>query len=280
MAGMLRIVGPRGVYRFGRAFGMIEWFINYKRRQRFAEAMREFFPEAMPPSRLRKESLRFVQASRCNKLFNLVFDSLSRAQAESLVHIERRELLDDALRRGRGVYIAMSHHGPYQIGGLFLSLMGYRMAAVRDRNEGGLTRYIQQRFDQRYPEFTRMKVFYSDTYPRVIYRCLSEGYVLGSAIDVTRLRHANLRTETVTVFGRQRRLLSGPLRIAIRCGVPVLQAFVVPERDFHYRILFHGPLYDPAQGLPEEEAVRHAMRIYVAHMEAHIRRWPRHITRV
>ncbi len=277
---MVKIVGPAWVYRFGRWFGLLEWLINHKRRRRFAAALGEVMGELPPRPWLSRACLEFVQTSRCNKLFYLIFDSIRREQAQELIRMDRRDLVDAALGAGRGVYVAMSHLGPYQIGGMFMSLLGYKMAAVRDRNEGALSRYVQRRFDRKYPEFARMKVFFSDAYPRVIYRCLQEGYVLGSAMDVTRLRHENLRTETVQVFGRPREFLTGPLHIAIRCGVPVLQAFVLPEEDFRYRIAFYGPLYDPAAGKSEDDAVREAMATYAANIETHVRQHPSLITRV
>lgn len=277
---MVRLVGPTWVYRFGRAWGVLEWLINYKRRRRFADALSEVMGESPPRPWLRRACLDFFQTSRCNKLFYLIFDSIQREQAQGLIRVDRRELVDAALDAGRGVYVAMSHLGPYQIGGMFMSLLGYRMAGVRDRNEGALSRYVQRRFDRRYPEFSRMKMFFSDAYPRVLYRCLREGYVLGSAMDVTRLRHENLRTETVRVFGTEREFLTGPLHIAIRCGVPVLQAFVLPEADFRFRIAFYGPLYNPAAVKSEEEAVREAMATYAANIETHVREHPSLITRV
>jgi lauroyl/myristoyl acyltransferase len=280
MAVLARLVGPTGVFRFGQAFAALEWAINYKRRRRYRRVVREMFPEGIAPADLQRASREWVQYNRCNKLFFLLFDVLSRKQLEGLIRFARRELLDEALARGSGVYVAMSHVGPYQIGGMFLSRIGYRMAAVRDPNESGLTRYVQRRLDRGCGESARMKVFFSGAFPRVIFRCLKEGYVLGSALDVARVRSPNLRSERVMLFGRPREFLTGPLHVAVRCRVPILQAFVVPERDFRYRIEFHGPLYDPAPDTEEDEAVRRAMTQYVANLEAHMRGHPCHITRI
>lgn len=280
LSGLVRIVGPAGMFRFGQAFAALEWAINYKRRRRFRQAVREMFPEGIAPADLQRASREWVGYNRCNKLFFLLFDVLPRERLEGLFRFVRKELLDAALARGKGVYIAMSHVGPYQIGGMFLSRIGYRMAAVRDPNESGLTRYVQRRLDRRGGDFARMKVFFSGAFPRVIFRCLEEGYVLGSALDVARIRSAHLRTQDVTVFGRRREFLTGPLHVAVRCRVPILQAFVVPERDFRYMIEFHGPLHDPQQGGDEDDCVRRAMAQYVANLEAHMRRHPCHITRV
>ncbi|GMU36960.1 MAG: lysophospholipid acyltransferase family protein [Phycisphaerae bacterium] len=278
LSGLVRIIGPAGVFRFGQAFSALEWAINYKRRRRFRQAVREMFPEGIAPADLQRASREWVGYNRCNKLFFLLFDVLPRERLEGLFRLVRKELLDAALARGKGVYIAMSHVGPYQIGGMFLSQIGYRMAAVRDPNESGLTRYVQRRLDRR--GGTRMKVFFSGAFPRMIFRCLEEGYVLGSALDVARVRSAHLRTQDVTVFGRRREFLTGPLHVAVRCRVPILQAFVVPRRDFRYTIEFHGPLHDPQQGGDEDDCVRRAMAQYVANLEAHMRRHPCHITRI
>ena len=37
---LLLVLGLRGLYRCGRLLGTVEWLINYKRRRRFARALR------------------------------------------------------------------------------------------------------------------------------------------------------------------------------------------------------------------------------------------------
>ncbi|MBU0717842.1 MAG: hypothetical protein KJ749_06295 [Planctomycetes bacterium] len=277
---LLLLAGLGGLYRCGRLLGTAEWLINYKRRRRFAQALARTVESPPTAAERRRTTLRYFQRSRCDKLFYLIFDRIPRAKAERLLTISNGSLLDEALATGRGTYIAMSHHGAHHVGAMLMALRGYKIAGVRDRNEGGLRRYVQDRFDRRYPDFCRMRVLFSDSYPRDIYRCFREGYLVGSAMDVARPPTGSQKAEEVAVFGEQRLFLSGPLRVAIRCGAPVVQAFVVSEPGFRYRLDIVDRLIDPGGAHDEEAAVAQAIQTYAANVERYLRADPSAISRI
>ena len=269
-----------GLYRFGRLFGTLEWLVDYKRRRRFAAAMKQVLGRSPTPAQRRRATHEYFMRTRCDKLLYLVLDRIPRETARALLTIENRSVLDEALARGHGVYLAMSHHGAQHVIAMLLALSGYETVGVRDQNEGALRRYVQRRFDQRYPEFRRTRWLFVDGYPREIYRCLRQGMMLGSAMDVSQVRNPNQKTEEVTVFGEKRSFLSGPIRIAIRCRAPVLQAWTQPEPDFRYRFKIIDTLVDPEQTTDEAEAVSRAMRVYAANLEKHVRGGPSLIGRI
>ena len=164
---------------------------------------------------------------------------------------------------------------------MLMTLRGYKVAGVRDRAEGGLRRYVQDRFDRLYPEFQRMRVLFADGYPREIYRCFEDGFVLGSAMDVDRVRNTDQKAEEVTIFGEKRLFLIGPLRAAIRCQAPVLQAFIAAESGFRYRLDIVQTLVDPEKKVEDETAaIADAIHTYAANVERCIRAMPTLLTRV
>ena len=277
---LLLVLALPGLHWFGRVLGSVEWLINYKRRRRFAAALRGVLGREATGAERRRWTREYFTRSRCDKLFYLMFDRIPRAKAMSLLSIENQELLDRSISRGRGVYVAMSHHGALHVLSMLTALRGYKVVGVRDRREGAMRRFIQERFDRRYPEFARMRILFADSYPREIYRCLADGFVIASAMDVSRVRQANQKTEEVMVFGETRPFPSGPLRIAHRCRAPVLQAFVLPENGFRYRLEIVGMLIDPDISTDEDVAVAAAMRTYATNVEKYVRASPSLLTRV
>lgn len=269
-----------GLYRFGQLFGTLEWLINYKRRRRFNGALKRVLGRRLTDADRRRWTRDHFVKTRCDKLFYLVFDRIPRERAMSLFTVENESALEAAFARGRGVYSAMSHHGSLHIVPLLLALRGYKIVGVRDRREGGLRRFVQRRLDLRYPEFQRMRVLYADSYPREIYRSLQDGYLVGSAMDVSRVRLPHQKTEEVTVFGETRAFLTGPLRIALRCGATVFQGFIRSDPGFRYHLEFIGPLVDPDTVQDEDAAVTAAMRTYAANVERFIRTTPSMMTRL
>ena len=280
VAVLLLLTGLRGLYRCGQVLGTVEWLINRRRRRRFARALARVVESQPSAAERRRATLRYFQRTRCDKLFYLIFDRIPREQAEQLLTIDSKSLLDEALADGRGTYIAMSHHGAHHVGAMLMALQGYKIAGVRDRNEGGLRRYVQGRFDRCYPDFRRMRVLFSDSYPRDIFRCFREGYLVGSAMDVARLPTERQKAEEVTIFGEKRLFLSGPLRVAIRCGAPVVQAFVVSEPGFCYRVHIVDRLIDPDSVDDEGAAVSEALQTYAANVEQYLRADPSAISRI
>lgn len=218
--------------------------------------------------------------SRCDKLLVLVLDSLPRERAAGLLTLENRELLDAALARGRGVYLALSHFGPQHIIGTLMAINGYRSVGVRDRNEGAIRKYVQARLRRKYPEIQRLRMLFADSFPREIYRCLEEGHLLGSAIDVSRVREVHHKVEEVTIFGQQRYFPTGPIRIALHCGAPVLQAWIVPEKNFRYRFEIIEMLLDPAETRNDATAISIALKRYAANVERRAMERPYLVTRV
>ncbi len=276
----LAALSLNGMYRMARWFGTAEWMINYKRRRRFASLLEQVWG-SKPTTQARRAATReFFIRSRWDKLFYLLFDCIPRERAMSLLGFGNRELLDAAVAHGKGVYCALSHHGAHHVIGMLMSLNGYKVAGVRDRREGGLRRWVQERYDNKYPEFRRARILYSDSYPRDIYRCLQDGFLLGSAMDVGRLRHPNQKTEEVTIFGERQPFITGPLRIAVRCRVPILQAFIIPHQKLGYRVDFLELQSDPAKMMDEEATVAEAIRKYAANVEQYVRESPWLVSRI
>lgn len=274
------IAGFGGVYRFGCVFGLIEWSVNYKRRRRFATALARVLGHTPSASVRRRETRAYFMRSRCDKLFYLLLDRVSADRVDSVFTIKNRSLLDDAVARGKGVYVAMSHHGPQLIVGMLLCLSGYPAAAVRDGKESGIRRFVQGRFDRRHPQFRRLGVLFSESFPREIYRRFKEGLILGSAMDVSRVRHPNQKAERLTLFGEQRDFVTGPLRVAFRCDTPVVQAFAGVDDRGHYHLDIVGVLLDPREVENEDQAVRDAMQTYVAAVEKRVRESPSLLSRI
>ena len=276
---LLRCFSLRGLYSIGRLFGTLEWVINFKRRRRYARALERVLGRKPSARERRRFTHRYFQRQRCDKIFYLVFDRIPRDQAASLLSIEPKEMIEAALADGKGVYMALSHFGAHHVAGMLLAVQGYKVVGVRDRHEGGLRRYILDRFDRQYPELSRLRVLYADSYPRDIYRCLEEGYLLGSAMDVSRVRHQNQRVEEVEISGERRQFVTGPLRVAMRCGATVLQAFVMPEENFRYRLVIVSRLIEPNPA-DREAAIRRAMSEYALTAEKYAREHPDLLTRI
>lgn len=276
-----RAFSLRGLYLFGRAFGTLEYLINFKRRARYRRELAAVFPEGLAPGREKRIILSYFRRTRCDKLLYLIFDRLPREKILRRIRFHGREYVDKALARGNGIYVMLSHHGSHHVAGLLMALLGYRCAGVRDRNEGAVRVYVQEKYAETFPEFRALRVLFADAFPREIYRCFRDNLIVGSAVDVSRVRGATLKTCPVRIFGQQREFLTGPLHIALRCGATIAQAFVVSRPNFYFRLIVKPPLHVPGGGAADDDGDRTGaiMQQYADGIADHVREHPDHLSR-
>ncbi|MFO0838084.1 MAG: lysophospholipid acyltransferase family protein [Phycisphaerae bacterium] len=271
----------RGLYLFGRVFGTAEYLINFKRRGRYRRELRQIFGTAL--SRAREKSIirSYFRRTRCDKLLYLIFDRLPKDKILRRIRFPGREQVDTALAAGRGIYVMLSHHGSHHVAGLLMALLGYKCAGVRDRNEGAIRVFVQEKYARTFPEFAAIRLLYADSFPRDIYRCFQENRVLGSALDVGRVRGLSLKTCPVRIFGQTREFLTGTLQVALRCRAPIFQAFVVSRPNFYFRLIAK-PLFDPAAEADTNrpELLQELMQRYADGIETHVREYPDHLSRI
>ncbi|MFQ6048422.1 MAG: lysophospholipid acyltransferase family protein [Phycisphaerae bacterium] len=275
-----RCFSLKGLYLFGQFFGTCEWLIDWRRRRRFGQRLRTIFEPQLSRRQVRRITWRYFRRVRCDKMIYLIFDKLPREKILKRIKFHGKEHLDQALRRGKGVYVTMAHFGSHHVSALLMALSGYRVAGVRDRNEGALRRYIQQRYAESFPEFRAIRVFFSDSFPRDLYRCFQANYVLGSALDVDRDRGAKLRTATVTIFGQQREFLTGTMQIALRCRATILQGFLISRKNYYFRVVILPPLIDPDNERDDQQILAEVMQRYAEGVERHVRAYPCHLSKL
>jgi len=276
---VLGILSPSGFYRFGRLFGTLEWIIDYKRRRRFGRTLGRMLEHKPTSAERRRITRAFFMRSRCDKLFYLTFDRMLKHDAMSWFTIGNRHLIDDALARGRGAYVALAHQGDHHTLGMLFTQCGYPATGVRDGNEGPLRRFVQARFARHYPDIPRPRILFADAFPRELYRALQDGHVLMSLMDVSRVRAEHQKMRKVRIFGQEREFVTGPLRIAIRCKSPVFQAFFIAEENFRYRFEIVDSLLDPDEVTDEETAVQQALTKYATNVENFLREHPESVSR-
>ncbi len=275
----LAVLGLRGLYIACRFFGTLEYLVDYKRRRRVRRMLNTVFCGEASPAKLRHHVRDHFMRQRCDKSFYVIGDALTTEQIRSRFTITNRELLDEGLARGDGVYAMTSHHGAYHISGLTMTALGYRVAGIRDPNESALRQYIQAGWSRRHSGFQPPKLLYSGGFARQIYRLFRENYALGSSLDVSRVRDGRLTTMPVHIYGEQRNFLSGTLQIALRCGATILQTFMIAHDDFKYEMRLLGPFTDPEHDKESTELLSSILQRYADNIEKHARTYPDQVMR-
>ncbi len=281
LTAIMRLAGLRGLYWLCCAFGACEWLFLVNVRRRVKARLRQMLGNRLTERQIASATYRFFTRLRCDKTIYLIFDKIPKEEILKRTQFENRHCVDEALQRGHGLYVMISHYGSNYLAGLLMALHGYKVAGVRDRKEGSLRRYVRARYAQTFPEFRRLRMYFADVFPRGLYRSLRENWVVATALDVGRERGPNQRTVKISLFGQEYTFLTGTAQIALRCGSPIVQGFVVSCRDFRFRLVALEPLWDPQTGPQDEEtALEQMMLRYAANIEDLLGKYPCHISKL
>lgn len=278
--GWARCFSLSGLYQLGQFFGTCEFLLDYNRRRRVRRRLELFFSEGLPRRRRLAITWRYFMRIRCDKMLYTILDKVPREKLLKRIKWFGREHLDEALSHERGAYIMLSHFGSHHVAGFVMALLGYSLAGVRDPREARLRRYVQQKYAETFPEVAAMKMFYADTFPRVIYRYFQSNNVVCTALDVDRFRGEHLKTCPVTIFGQRKEFLTGTLQIALRSRAAIMQGFMISRKNYYYRWELSAPLIDSETEADTPETVAQLMQHYADEIEAHARTYPCHLMKI
>ncbi len=147
--------------------------------------------------------------------------------------IEGMEHIQHATEAGRGMIVALPHMGNWDAAGHWLSMQGYKMAAVAEELKP------QEVFDLffRHRRALGMTIVPLSEGKRVgerLLALLADNYVITLVAD----RDLTGRGVDVEMFGARRKLPAGPARLALGTGTPLSAAAVFTTREgWHCRIL-------------------------------------------
>lgn len=275
---VVRLWGLEGLYWFGQKFGFCESVLKYKRQARICRRLDQIFEPVLSKKEKRHIARRQTARIRCDKMLYTIMDKLDRQVLLERLHLEGSEHLDKAIERGKGTFLMFSHQGAQHLGGMFLALKGYGLDGLRDPKQSNLRMYVQEQFEETFPESRDFNIKFSGEFVRAFFRRFKNNNIVAAALDVRRDR-GNVRTTPVRIFGGEQEFVSGMTQIALRCKAAPVVGFILSEKDFHFRIIISPWLNDPDSSQDDPETVQQVMQRYADLIEQHVKKYPCHISK-
>jgi Kdo2-lipid IVA lauroyltransferase/acyltransferase len=220
------------VFRLGEFFGGLAWHFMPMRRSmvlrnlRIAMAGEKELPEIeeMAKAAFRRTAGNLISAARTARL--------SPEKLHDVIHIENRELLEEALAKGKGVVLLLSHMGNWEILSRIVHLFpeGSKTGAFyRPLNNKLLdARILRRRQYDGTRMFSKRDPFHQVT------GFLREGGIVGILAD----QRVGKQGEVVSFFGRLTRASPLPSLLARRAKSEVLALTVSTERPGKWKVTF------------------------------------------
>jgi KDO2-lipid IV(A) lauroyltransferase len=189
---------------------------------------------------------------------------LTRRELLESVEVEGREHLERAVARGRGVIIATTHLGNWELGAVLLAHWGYSLYAVAGVQ---LSRWLTPAVRETKTELAIHTVAPEDGFRRLM-RALEHNDLVALMVDGDVYCHG----QPVEFFGRETTFPSGPGVLAQRTGALIVCGYCDRVRPGRFRIVLE-PALDPAR-FDSVQAINAAVaRTVEGHIRGHLDQW-------
>lgn len=189
---------------------------------------------------------------------------LSREQLLSSVEVVGREHLEAALARGRGVILASSHIGNWELAAVMIAQWGYTLHAVAGVQ---LSRWLSGAVRETKSELSIVTVSPEDGFRKLL-RALEHNDPVALVVDGDIYQHG----VDVEFFGRSYSFPAGPGVLAQRTGAQVICGYCERVAPGRFRIVMEKPL-DPSV-FPTTAALNQAVAATVErHIREHLDQW-------
>ncbi len=179
--------------------------------------------------------------------------------------------LDDALAAGSGAILISPHLGNWELGGLGLAAMGYRINVLTFREHDEKVNALRETARRRHG-INFIYVDRDDASPLAIIEavnCLRRNEVLALLGD----RDGSSHTAEFTFFGRPAQIPIGPAHLALVTGAPVIPVFV-PLEGGRYATIMEEPVYFKGSRTDRARVIREGTESLLRVFERYIRAYP------
>lgn len=249
--------------KLGDLLGVLIWPFVPRRRKQMAQAN---ISRSLGVDRPQAEKIAKGSAVRFGRLFleMLCLPELTLATLPKLVsRIEGMDHLRKAQEAGRGAIVVTAHSGNWELIGPALSLHGFPMVGVAQKQHSNSDRFINECRTS-----TGMQIIYK-TDVRSILRMLISGNIVGLLID----QDAHQDGAFVDFFGRPASTPKGAAVMARMQDVPIVPLFIYGEADGRHVLAIQEPIRMEKTGDREKDVWEMTQRL-TRIVETHIRKYP------
>lgn len=189
--------------------------------------------------------------------------SLDEKFIKQNVRITGLEYFQDELKKNSGIIGLTAHIGNWELLGIIMSKLGFRLNSVALTHDNRLVNkiFVGQRQSAGSNVLGLGNI-------RGCISALKRNEILALVGD----KDFSNNSVTVKFFGRDAEFPRGPAMLSLRTGARILPGFLLREKD-GFNMILHGPIQFEKKGIFEEDVVE-LTRSYVSVIENIVRQYP------
>lgn len=264
---VVRVIPSSWLYGFAKGIAKLGYSLAGKQRKIALESLSMAFgndKSRQDIEKIAKDCFSYMSKSAVELMF-----LMDKPQVlKKVVSFEKKENLDKALSKGKGVILVSAHFGNFPLLLARLSLEGYKasgiMRPMRDERVEKIFQKKRERFN--------VKTIYSQ--PRNVcvdmtIKTLRNNEIVFIPID------QNFGTAGVFVdfFGKKAATATGPVIFAQRTKASLVPCFIIRQSDDTHKIIFEPEIPLEEAATPQEAIVINIQKLTNV-IEAYIRKYP------
>jgi len=195
------------------------------------------------------------------------FGSMSREEVQERVRFDHPEILDGALKEGKGALLVTGHFGNFDLFGAAIAARGSPLSVLVQRQSNPI---VDERV-RRYREKMGSRVIYRGAGVREVVRALRRNEFVAIVAD----QDARGSGIFVDFLGTPASTAKGPALLAYRTGAPIVFGTLERLSDGSHIGRLERPIRARSE-MPEEDEVRRVTEEWVARLEGAVRQRPDH----
>lgn len=247
----------------GNLIGNFTWVFIPKRRKQMAMRNIQLSLNTTP-----KETQMIAKAS-WTRFGKMIMDVLAipvlQKEIKKRVRFIGIENMDKALADGKGVVLATSHSGNWEMLGAVLAMCGYPLVGVAQKQAN----LAMDRFINEYRTLSGMHVTYKSGVREMI-RLMGQGMIIGILMDQDAAEDGVI----LPFFNRDASCPQGTAFLARMKKAPIVPTFITEDKDGYYTITCQMPIY-VEETSDKNEDIRRTIQSLNTIIENHIRKYPK-----
>ena len=253
-------------YRLGVFLSDLQYFCSPRDRRSVTNNLRVILPSEKNLTPLTREVFRNFGRYLIEffKMVNMVDGAFVRER----VIVENLDDIKKVLEKGKGGILVSGHIGNWEIGGLFLSLLGYPTVAVALPHK---ERPVNDLFNHQ-REAKGITVVPIHLAIRTCLEALHENKLIALVAD----RDFTLKGEVMDFLGRKTLIPKGPAILSLKTGAPIIPIFIIRKDNERFLLSVEEPIYPNkiVEGEVEREDQIQLIKKYIAVIEKKIHQYP------
>jgi len=249
----------------GRKLGMLGPYINLKRKRIAYANLKLALGNKYGPSQLSRILKQTYINIGQGIIETLLLPKINKAYAERNFTYEGFEIIDRALKKGKGIILLTPHLGNWEMANAALPFKGYPYKAIAREQKPFL---INQMLNS-YREYHGCKVISKGMPIREIIKALRNNEIVGMLVD----QDAGKGGIFVNFFNRPASWHRGVMEFALSTGCTVLPGFIIRQGGAKLKFLVCDPVVFP-EDCSDEEKIRSGFSQFVSKLQEMVIRYP------